>query len=92
MASQQSQCSEVSDIISSLQLCYLELLQEEMPTEVLDLDFFWNPEGDTSTANDDDDGVSDSQLVRHADEIEFGLPSEVIAELARPFPEGKLIV
>ena len=63
-----------------------------MPAEVLDLDFFWNPEGDTSTANDDDDGVSDSQLARHADEIEFGLPSQVIAELATPFTEGKLIV
>ena len=89
-----SQHSQVSDILSSSQLCYLELLQEEMPTEVLDLDFFWNPEGDVPTVDGtptvDEDEVTDSQLVRIADEIEFCLPSQVITELAKPFAEGKI--
>jgi hypothetical protein len=95
MTSQQSQSSEVSDTLTSSQLCYLELLQQEIPEGVLDLDYFWHPEDRTSTGNQqaqqsiESDDLSDSQLVTFMDEFEASnLPANVMEELLKPF-DGK---
>ena len=87
----------MSDILSSSQLCYLELSQQEMAEDVLDLDFFWNPEDRTPTGSqhaqqleDITNDLSDSQLVRCMEEFEASyLPDNVLEELAKPFDEGK---
>jgi hypothetical protein len=94
MASEQSQSSELSDLLSSSQLCYLELLQQEIPEEILDLDYFWHPEtGADQSGGMTSDDISDSQLVRYAEEIEaMELPEHVLEELQRPFEAGKHIV
>jgi hypothetical protein len=38
-----SQESQTSEQLTSLQVCYLMLLQDTAPEEILDLDFFWTP-------------------------------------------------
>ena len=46
MSSQQSanssSSSQISDLLTSSQIHYL-MMQEEVPAEILDLDFFWRP-------------------------------------------------
>ena len=94
MAGEQSQSSEATNLLSSSQLCYLELLQQEVPEEILDLDYFWHPEtGADQSGEMSSDDISDSQLVRYAEEMEaIELPEHVLEELQRPFETGKHIV
>jgi hypothetical protein len=96
MTSQQSQSSEISDILTSSQLCYLELPQQEIPEGVLDLAYFWHPEDRTPTGSQqtqqskETDDLSDSQLVTFMDEFEAShLPANVVEELLKPFDGGK---
>ena len=93
-----SQTSQISDLITSSQMCYL-LRNEEIPEEIVDMDFFWRPNGeivqDESQHQVEADGTSDSQIAVFADKEErweamkSDLPSNILEELEHPFSTGK---
>lgn len=91
MSSQQSvnssSSSQISDLLTSSQIHYL-MMQEEVPTEILDLDFFWRPNNDMSQSepqhSDENDTlvdeVSDSQLVAFVNQYQQPEESDPMAD------------
>jgi hypothetical protein len=45
-----SQETQTSEQLTSSQVCYLMLLQDTAPEEILDLDFFWTPHEEATTS------------------------------------------